>query len=164
MFRFTIRDVLWLTVVVALPAAQLSAEPRPDDIGRSWWEIKETYSLGKPSGLEDTAPSVGFLDGKLYFEDTTGVVAYAVTVRAADEGTRFEFREGERVRGKGLLVMDEKGAAYIFINHSLKERPMEIGEPKADLRTTMETYYCRRLTAEEGRKRLSAHGIEVDGK
>jgi hypothetical protein len=41
---------------------------------------------------------------------------------------------------------------------------MDVEEPKAELRTTMETFYCRWVTTDEGRKRLAAHGVEIDGK
>jgi hypothetical protein len=163
MLRFTIRDVLWLTVVVVSPALQLVAQERPDDISRSWWDVKESFASGKDSGVVEDHPAIGFWDGKVYFEDSSGVDAYAVTFRAADGGMRFVFRDSERVMGKGLLVKAETGAVRIFINHA-KKRPRDVDEPKADVRSTMETFVCVPLSADEGRKRLAAHGVEISGK
>jgi hypothetical protein len=46
MFRFTIRDVLWLTVVVAVALSLYFARPRP---ARMLWEYRINYNLRRDS-------------------------------------------------------------------------------------------------------------------
>jgi hypothetical protein len=49
MFRFTIRDVLWLTVVVAVALTMYVVKPHQ---ARPQWEYRMNYNLGDVGALD----------------------------------------------------------------------------------------------------------------
>ena len=66
MFRFTIRDVLWLTVVVGMALGWWITARRARDleIDRKLWETRALQLKGQVEGTEDVEVKVEFLPTK----------------------------------------------------------------------------------------------------
>ncbi len=159
MFRFTIRDVLWLTAVAALGVGWGTdhwsmGRREASKFLDSSWVVCEAYVFGKPE-----RGAVGWWivvdGGRIVFVDKSIVESFEIGLLDAATEDRFALIQNGRPVGKALAITSENGTTTLYLNHAL-EGPAAVTDPVPDRDKCIETFVCLPIPEAVGRTRLDA--------
>jgi hypothetical protein len=153
MLRFTIRDVLWLTVVTCLSPAVADEEATAP----TSWVVSDAYAVGKPR-RESVGTGIVFGPGRIHFINDKGVTTFAIRPYFSPHGRALELIREDKVLGKMLLIEGDD-ALSLYINHNLRGKE-EVIAPEPAKEKCIQMYECRALSDEEGLSRLKKHGVK----
>jgi hypothetical protein len=165
MFRFTIRELVLLTLVLSPNVATDAEDTQANrQLANSWWVVSDAYARGEPNRVAIGSVIV-FLNGRIFFVDMdvdmVHVKSYDVAVAKSANDGRFEFTAGGRTVGKGLAIANADGKLQMFLNHSLRSAS-QIKDPETDKAKCVEMFSCLPLGESEGKERLRLRGVDLE--